>query len=477
MTWFALYATLGWVIRIVMVLVILRRRMMPVLGLAWLVLLMAFPIPGLIVYVLVGTRHLGMRRARLHQRIVGQAQTEHRMAELRAHQARPPIEPQQRNMIRQAERISGNSIVGGNDIDLLSQSDDKVKRLVEDIDAAQHHVHMVYYIFRPDAVGTEVIDALKRAARRGVTCRVLADAAGSRPMFKRKGPVKAMREAGVQIWPALPVALVRRKLARLDLRNHRKIAIIDGRIAYTGSHNIVVEDYGHPWAGKWVDLSGRFTGPVTAQMQMVFLEDWYFETGQHLAGDDLFPPLMPTGDIAAQTVPTGPSHEAETFRRVVIAALDAAQEQIIMTTPYLVPDEPTMLALAMAADRGVDVSIVVPERSDHPIVAAAGRSYYQPLLESGIQLYRYRTGMLHSKTITVDHSFALLGSANLDIRSFYLNFEINLLLYGPQITNHLRFAQQGYINEADPIDLAQWRARPASKQYLENACALLSPLL
>jgi cardiolipin synthase len=448
-----------------------------VLGLAWLVLIFAVPIVGLVVYLLVGTRHLGKRRARLHEQVVGAARTEPRMANLRAYAARPVIEPEQRNMILQAERISGNPIVAGNEFELVAEADDKVRRLIADIDAAQDHVHVLYYIFRPDAVGRQVIEALKRAARRGVTCRVLLDAAGSRSMFKRRGAAHELRQAGVQISPALPVALLRRKLARVDLRNHRKLVVIDGHIAYTGSHNIVVETYGHKWAGKWEDLSTRCTGPVVAQIQMVFIEDWYFETDEHLTAPSLFPPLQPTGEIAAQAVPTGPSHEAETFRRVLIAALNSAQQQIIMTTPYLVPDEPTMLALAMAADRGVDVRLVVPARSDHPLVAAAGRSYFQPLMESGVSIYRYRTGMLHAKTITVDHAFALLGSANLDIRSFYLNFEINLLLYGAQITNYLRFAQQRYINESEPVSLAEWRRRPMAKQCVENAAALLSPLL
>jgi cardiolipin synthase len=149
----------------------------------------------------------------------------------------------------------------------------------------------------------------------------------------------------------------------------------------------------------------------------------------------------------------------------------------MMTTPYLVPDEPTMLALAMAADRGAEVSIVVPARSDHPLVAAAGRSYFHALMEAGVNLYRYRSGMLHAKTVTIDNSFVLLGSANLDIRSFYLNFEINTLLYGPEITNHIRFAQRRYISESTPIDPHRWANRPIAKQYLENAASLLSPLL
>jgi len=477
MSWVALYWTLEWTIRIVMVLVILRRQIPPVLRLAWLVLILAVPVLGLILYLLLGTRHLGRRRARIHRRSVDETRTEHRLAHLRTYMARPRIAPEQRNMIAQAERVSGNPIVGGNDMELLEDAGEKVAQVVADIDAAEHHVHLLYYTFRPDEVGQKVIEALKRAARRGVACRLIADAAGSRSLFKRGEPAPAMREAGVEVVPALPVRLLRRKLQRIDLRNHRKIVVVDGRIAYTGSHNIVTETYGHLWAGSWIDLSGRFTGPVVSQLQMVFLEDWYFETDQHLTDPAFFPPAGITGEIAAQVVPTGPNHEAEPFHRVLLAALNSANRQIMMTTPYLVPDEPTMLALAMAADRGAEVSIVVPARSDHPLVAAAGRSYFHALMEAGVNLYRYRSGMLHAKTVTVDNSFVLLGSANLDIRSFYLNFEINTLLYGPEITNHIRFAQRRYISESTSIDPHRWANRPIAKQYLENAASLLSPLL
>jgi len=275
----------------------------------------------------------------------------------------------------------------------------------------------------------------------------------------------------------LPVSPWRRKLARIDLRNHRKLAVIDGRCAYAGSHNAVNEDYGHRHAGKWIDLSGRFTGPVVAQFQHLFCEDWAFDTEQTLTGQDLFPALEPTGEIAAQVVPTGPNNEGESFRRVLIAALAAAQRHIIMTTPYLIPDEPTLIALAMAADRGVQVDLVVPRKSDHPMVAAAGRYYYQTLLEAGINIHTYSGGMLHAKTITVDDAFSLLGSANLDIRSFYLNFEVNVLLYGEQVTKHLRFAQQRYLNKCQPIVLSEWRERPLIKQYAEGAASLFSPLL
>ncbi len=481
MSWYWLFlfaiAAAEWIIRIVMVAVILRRRFAPSTALAWLVLVMFLPELGLIVYLLLGVNHLGRRRAHSHRLAVSETRSKHTPDSLSRYATRPEIDPQQHNMIIQAERISGNPIVAGNDVELLPAADILCEKLTADIDAAEHHAHLLYYIFRPDEIGQRIGEALIRARKRGVACRLLADAAGSRALFRSR-LYRDLLSHGVEVHDMLPASLWRKKLARIDLRNHRKVAVIDGRIAYAGSHNAVSEDYGHKHAGKWVDLSGRFTGPVVAQFQQLFCEDWAFETDQTLHDHGyLFPRLEPTGEMAAQLVPTGPNHEGESFRRVLVAALAAAQRHIIMTTPYLVPDEPTLLALAMAADRCVKVDLIVPKTSDHPIVAAAGRYYYQTLLEAGVHIHTYNAGMLHAKTITVDDSFSLLGSANLDIRSFYLNFEVNVLLYGQQITQHLRFAQQNYLNQCDPIILSAWRKRPLIKQYAEGVASLFSPLL
>jgi cardiolipin synthase A/B len=474
--WILLFASAEWGIRIVMIAVILRRRFAPGTAMAWLVLILFLPELGLLIYLLLGVNHLGRRRARSHRLAVAQARARQAPDTLSRYAVRPEIDPQQRNMILQAERISGNPIVAGNGVELIPDADSLTDHLTADIDAAQHHAHLLYYIFSPDTIGQRIGDALIRARKRGVACRLLADAAGSRALF-RSGLYHDLLSNGVEVHAMLPVAPWRRKLARIDLRNHRKVAVVDGTSAYAGSHNAVNEDYGHKHAGKWVDLSGRFTGPVVAQCQQLFCEDWKFETDQTLEGENLFPAIEPAGEIAAQVVPTGPNHEGESFRRVLIAALAAARRQIIMTTPYLVPDEPTLLALAMAADRGAQVDLVVPKKSDHPIVAAAGRYYYQTLLEAGVNIHTYNGGMLHAKTITVDDSFALLGSANLDIRSFYLNFEVNVLLYGQQVTQHLRFAQQRYLSQCDPVVLSAWRKRSALKQYAEGAASLFSPLL
>ncbi len=477
MSWLLAYTLVEWIIRGMMLLVILRRRLTPTVSLAWLTLIFLEPKVGLVAYLLVGDYRLGRRVVQRHFDQVVQRRPNEPIEKWKAHVTRPKLDATQQLVVLQAERITGMPILGGNRVELLADTEPTIDRLVADIDAAEHHVHMLYYIFRPDAMGWRVIDALVRAAERKVQCRLLVDASGSRPLLKNGKAMSALRGAGVQVIAALPVKPLRRRLARLDVRNHRKLAVIDGHIAHTGSQNIVEADYGHQRAGTWIDLSGRFTGPVVAQLSSVFIEDWGFETHQELSDERITPPLRPVGPMAAQTIPTGPSEDAQAFQRVLLAAVNAARRKLIITSPYLIPDEPTLVALEMAANRGVEVSIVVPRRSDHPIVNAAGRAHFEPLLDAGVAIFLHQQGMLHAKTMTVDDSLALLGSSNMDIRSFYLNFELNVLMYGPEIVGELRFAQMRYISESLPLDPARWRDRPRVQRYCDSAAALLSPLL
>ena len=475
MSYLFTYSTLEWLIRVVMTLVVIRRRLPAQTALAWLAVIFFIPVVGVVLYLLVGDNRLGRRRITTYRRIDAITRTARRLAAIDAHQARPDVGDAQQPMIRLAERISGNPIVGGNQVELLSDNN-LVPRLVRDIDAAQHHVHLLTYIYRPDDTGRAVGEALRRAAKRGVQCRLLVDQVGSRPFLAGRYD-DGLRADGVAVHSALPVAPIRRRLARIDLRNHRKLAVIDGRVGYAGSQNIVDANYGHKRAGAWIDLSGRFVGPVVHQLQLTFLSDWAFDANEQLGSPDLFPDLEPVGEVTAQAVPTGPTGDRETFRRVLLAALSSARRRIVLTTPYLIPDEATLLALEMAADRGVQVQIVVPALCDHPLVAAAGRSYYTRLLDADVEIYQFHPGMLHAKTITVDDAFGLLGSANMDIRSFDLNFELAVLLYGPQVTSTLRFAQQRYLSDSAPLARDAWAARPRWRSYLEDAAALFSPLL
>lgn len=476
MSWLLTLEIIEWGIRLTMLIVVLRRRFRPATSLAWLTIVFFTPTVGMVFYLLLAGNRLGKRRVRQYRRTSTAIRNESRQGLIARHAIQPNLAPELSSVLKQAEQIGGMPILGGNHVELLPDVQGTIERLVRDIDEAQHHVHLLFYIYADDATGHRVADAVCRASARGVQCRLLADAAGSRSML-RSSLLSRLRSAGVHVHPMLPVKPLRRKFARLDLRNHRKIAVIDGLVAYTGSQNIVDTDYGHRRAGKWIDLMGRFTGPVVGQIQLVFLEDWIYETGQSLDTPDILPTCEPTGRMFAQAIPTGPVHDSQTFQRVLLAAINAASRKLIISTPYLIPDEPTMVALLMAADRGVDTHIVMPERCDLPLVGVAGRAYFEELLEAGVHIHTHHAGLLHSKTMTVDDAFALLGSANIDIRSFDLNFEINVLMYGPEITAELRFAQTRYIADSREVSLAEWRNRPPWKRYAESAAALLSPVM
>ena len=277
----------------------------------------------------------------------------------------------------------------------------------------------------------------------------------------------------------MPVALIQRQLPRMDLRNHRKLAVIDDRVAFLGSHNLIEPTYGGRRGNPWVDVTGRVTGTIVREMAMVFAEDWGFETPELLD----VPPLeldcsLALGSgIPMQVVPTGPSAPGETFRRVFLAAIQCARRQVTITTPYFVPDETTLVTLMMAADRGVAVKLILPLVPDHLFTAAAGRAHFSRLLEAGIEIHLYKKGLLHVKSTTVDDAFSVFGSANLDVRSFNLNFEITLLLYGSEVTAKLRGIQNSYLTDSTPVSAEQWASRPVIKRYTDSAISLLSPLL
>jgi len=476
MNWLAVYVSVGWLIRAGMIPVILRRQFAPGAGVAWLGIIFLHPYIGLALYMAIGETRLGPHRVERHRELIEYFRSPIRAAHPQHLDALAHLDASYEPMIRQVEKISGLPVLCGNTIDLLADSSAMIDRLVADIDAARSQVHLLYYIFAPDATGQKVADALEAAVRRGVVCRVLADAVASRTFFRRRGLVRRLKAAGVRVAAALPVAPIQRRLPRMDLRNHRKLAVIDDRIALIGSQNVIDADYGGRRGAPWVDLTLRIAGPAVQELAIVFAEDWAFETNEvlevHTAADGPVPDGTPM-----QTVPTGPTSSGESFRRVLLGAIQCARERIVLTTPYFVPDEPTLVALLMAADRGVDVTLMMPRKPDHLLTAAAGRAHFSRLLEAGVRVFLYRPGLLHSKTVLIDDTVAIVGTANLDVRSFNLNFELSVLMYGKTAAMRLAQVQAGYLSESCPLDPAQWAARPAVRRYIDSAISLLSPLL
>ena len=467
------------VLKLILVGVVLLRRRAErsTAALAWIVLILAVPIVGLLAYLLIGEVRLGRRRIARHRTIVSQVQASipAKTADPRARNADIPAEF--RPIATLGEAVGDNLPRGGNSLRLISDTGLFIQALVEDIDAAANHCHLEFYIYLPDHSGTRIGEALTRAAARGVQCRLLVDAVGSKN-FLRSPLRRTMEDASVRVVDALPANLLRMAFARLDLRNHRKIAVIDGCIAYTGSQNIADAEFAvKRKLGPWVDTMVRIGGPAVRDLQRLFVEDWYLDTDEAL--NELLsiePPIAEDG-IAVQIMGTGPNSYNDALRQLTQAAFHTAREELILTTPYFVPDEATVIALRTAARRGVDTTLVLPAHNDSPLVAAASRSFYHQLLESGVKIFEFQKGLLHAKTMTIDRDLALVSTANLDRRSFELNFEVSVVVYDTDFASQLRFVQRSYVADSEAVDAGAWSRRPWPKVLVNNAVALVAPLL
>lgn len=453
---------------------LLRPYRSPSSRLAWAVVILVAPLVGILAYILFGEVDIGRRRA---QRIRDAAKVlpipEDPDADIR------PMIPEAERLFRVGRSINGFPASGGNRAELMADSDAAIARMVEDIDAATDHVHLLFYIWLDDTNGLTVVEALKRAAARGVTCRAMADDLGSRQLI-RSAHWREMREAGVRLARALPIGnpLLRMMRGRIDLRNHRKIVVIDEAVTYCGSQNCADAAFRvKPRFAPWVDIMLRFEGPVARQNQRLFCEDWMGATGE-----DLVPLLTrpaPPADpgFAAQVVGTGPTHRPSAMSETFVATIYGAREELVITTPYYVPDAAMQAAICASARRGVDTAMVLPKRNDSWIVAAASRSYYEELLAAGVRLYEYPLGLLHTKSMTLDGKVSLVGSANLDQRSLDLNYENNILLADPHTTLAVRARQQSYIDASERVTLEDVRAWSAPRRLLNNTVAMFGPIL
>ena len=462
-----------WIVRLVALFVVVHNRR-PTAALAWLAVIFFQPWVGVVLYLLIGRHRLPRRRTRQYRRLIRRLEHLKKQFDGHPHVIHPELGPQCKTAITLAARYGSMPILDGNSITLISDTNHVIQQLIADIEKAKKHVHMLFFIFRNDDTGREIANALKQAAQRGVKCRLLLDAVGSWGTLRSIGD--DLRKAGVEVYEALPVGFLRRRAWRIDLRNHRKIVVIDGMTAYTGSQNIVDENYGYKNL-VWHDLTARLSGPIVQELQTVFLEDWHFRTDQLLDEPDIFPPQEPSGTVPAQVLPSGPDDPIESYQRLVVAVLHSARERVVITTPYFVPDEPFLQAMQVVAQRDIVVNLIVPVKTDHPLIDMAGQAYFEELLEAGVRIFTYENGLLHAKTITVDDSIAFLGSSNFDIRSFSLNFEINLLLYGKEATQNLRERQMEYLHNSRAIDRSQWKKRGSFRRLGHDIAKLFSPLL
>lgn len=459
--------------------ILLRDNLSSAARLAWFLVMLFAPYVGAILYLLFGEISLGRTVHRRHDEIFAKLRGMAGAAMGSCDQnLEGNVETEYQTAFRAAS-VDGFETTVGNRAELLPDAATARARLIEDFDNATESIQCLYYIWLDDNTGRNVAEALMRAARRGVACHAIADGLGSH-RFVRSKWWRAMREAGVKLTVALPIKWVVDTIlfSRLDLRNHRKITVIDGRITWCGSQNCADPEFRvKAKYAPWVDIMLRLEGPVVAQCQLLFAADWLLNSG-----DDVPASLqLRTGQIdngfPAQLFADGPTDRRGATPQLFATLLTLARVEVVISTPYFVPNSTVLDAICAAAIRGVDVTMIFPKRNDSWIVAAASHSYYRQLLEHGVKIFEFRDGLLHAKTLTIDRALSLIGSTNLDLRSFDLNYENDILLRDDDVTESVCVRQQAYVKQSDPVTIDEVGSWSYGRRIWNNVVATVGPIL
>lgn len=459
--------------------IILQKRS-PAATIAWILVLAFLPVVGIPVYVFLGPRRLRRKqlrhldaRATVSQAVAPDAQ------------AKLPVSPtalagvELNQLVHLAEQTALDAPTRAEEAVVYDGGADTYGALETAFEAATHHIHLEYYIWEPDRTGTRLRDALVKRAAAGVEVRVLIDAIGSAragdafwaPLVNAGGEVARFNPAiGGRSWrPRL-----------VNFRTHRKIVVCDGVVGFTGGINVSdvhsTETHGER---AWRDTHLKIRGAAVRGLQLLFLEDWHFATGGAPTTDSHCPNVLPKGDYLVQVLGSGPDEQLNPIHKVYFASIAAARNRVLLTTPYFVPDEAINLALITAGLRGVDVRILVPkpQLNDLKLVAAASRSYYERLIRAGVSIYEYLPTMLHAKTLVMDDQVSMIGTANMDNRSFKLNFEDSCLVYGAEVAGRLAGLFEEDCKHARRVSLADATQLPLPTRILDSSARLLSPLL
>lgn len=450
---------------------------------AWLLLILFVPVVGFPLYWMIGSPWVRGRRHRI------QAEANQLAGAVTSRLPNLPegvvVDPGLAGVVAMNRYLTSLPCVTGADEGLYADTGEFFAALVTAIDGARHHVHVEFYIVSEDSDTEPVFEALFAAVERGVTVRLLLDHLGSRKYPGRKQMLRRLTERGVQWQLMMPIDPLRGRWRRPDLRNHRKLVVVDSEVAFVGSHNLIGPAYGsekNRRTGRhWLDLSMRISGDAVLMVQAVFATDWYTETGQLLAETDFVdqPDLVPGGRAnAMQLVPSGPGFPTEPNLRMFTSLVSQAVEKVAITSPYFVPDESLLAAITSAAYRGVRVELFVGEQADQFVVGHAQRSYYRALLEAGVVIHLYPAPtVLHGKYMTVDDRVGVIGSSNMDFRSFGLTYEIMLMGFGGTLVERLQANDDTYRAVCRELTLAEWSAQPWHLRYVDNICRLTAALM
>jgi len=523
-------AGLGLVLHIVLM-IVMTLRVVSVqrnigVSIAWVAVLYTLPVFGFVAYILLGEPMIGRRyRERVDQASIlmnDMARREHLIFD----KGQDLLPANYRGVSQIGTRWTGFGVFPNHQMQLLTDPASIFQRLIEDIHAAQRIVLMEFYIVYPKGQVLEVIEALSVAAQRGVECHILADSVGSFS-FINSSVHRKLEKAGVYVHQSLPVGLFKTLFKRSDLRNHRKMVVIDEHIGYIGSFNLVDPRFfkQNKNVGQWIDVALRTTSQhsisINTAMAKVIVTDIGAESNDNLAelhqrvnnytrklyvmhptindlnsrvkvladtSDDheqpdvgatsIVVPKMPVVDkVLAQLIPSAPQLTAHVIYNTLVTVIHRANKRIRITTPYFVPDESLSGALTIAAKRGVDVTIIVPEKVDSFLVQHASQAYYQELLDAGVTIALFKGGLLHAKTVVIDDDYCLFGTVNIDMRSFYLNMEVSLAIYTPEMVAQVADCQEVYLENCRILDSDEWQQRHGSKRLFDNVVRLFSPLL
>lgn len=469
----------------VLIIRILYRKLAVNTALAWIVLLIAMPIAGPVLYVLFGNQSLGLRRLKLGQLIRSYYQKAYAVARV-DQKAFDSIAEPFGALAGAIARESGFPALARNRQTILTDAGDILASMGLDIDRAQTECCLEFYIIDPNGRVDTILHAVLRAAERGVSCKILADDFGSKAFFRSDWPNR-LRAAGVLVVRSLPVTLLKSVSKRSDLRNHRKLLICDRTVAYTGSFNLVDPQLfkAESHVGEWVDIMMRIEGQMVDALSCVFNADYLLEEpGADIGAAalralpiDTHKDALPAGRALMQLLPSGPEMATSTIYEFIVAVIFNARRRVRIVTPYFIPDQAVLLALTSAAKRGVDVQIIVPEKLDTRIGQYASQATYSELLAAGIAIFRFTGGLLHTKAVLIDEDISLFGTVNMDLRSFYLNLELSLILYEPEINSELGAIIDTYLRRSIVVTEQAWSARSHMQRFLENVMRLAGPLL
>ncbi len=478
LAWVILVLVVDVTVRILAIIIVPRNRR-PTAAMAWLLAIYFIPLIGVFLFLMIGNPRLPRKRRKKQEQINDYIRTTSRGLDLGTLRPDPPLWFAQ--LVRLNRNLGAMPLSGENDATLISGYQESLDEMAAAIRQATSYVHVEFYILQCDTTTAGFFDALEDAVKRGVVVRVLLDHWANRGKPFYAETCRRLDAMGATWQLMLPVQPLRGKYQRPDLRNHRKLLVVDGHTAFLGSQNVTDSTYNlrkNIARGlHWVDMMARLDGPVVASVNAVFLSDWYSETDEVVEGIELFDVRTGDGDLDCQVIPSGPGFEFQNNLKLFMTLLFAAREKIIIVSPYFVPDEGLLLAIQTACQRGVHVELFVSEEGDQAMVYHAQRSYYEELLRGGVKIWMYeKPFILHSKSMSVDDEVAVIGSSNMDMRSFGLNLEISLLVRGEAFVSQLRAVEDEYRALSRELTLEEWEKQPLRSTVLDNLARLTSAL-